>query len=214
MKLSDKIQREFNLAGFCENTRKNYYTSISASKKYFKKPFIEITENDLKNYFSELVEAKKSQSSIKNNYYALSFLFKRVLERDFPLSGCPIGKAEKKLPTVLASEEIKAIIDATTTTKQKAIISIAYSGGLRISEVSNLKICDIDSKRMMIKVSQGKGRKDRYTILSEITRKHLREYFIQYHPKTWLFYGKDKDSKCSVRSIQYFYSKIKKKAGP
>ena len=213
MKLTDKLQRDFNLAGFSEKTRAAYYHSIVSCKKYFKKPLIGLCEEELKNYFSDLVKLGKSQPTIKNHYYGLRFLFTVTLEKEFPLSIVPTGKNAKKLPIVLDLQEIKAILDATTTTKQKAIISVTYSGGLRISEVTHLKIEDIDSQRMMIRVQQGKGKKDRYTLLSKIALDHLRKYYAQYHPKKWLFNGRKNGESIHPRSLQASFEKAKLKSG-
>lgn len=98
-------------------------------------------------------------------------------------------RREKTLPTVLSEEEIVGILNSIDNTKHKAIIMTIYSAGLRISEVISLKIKDIDSKRMQIRVEQSKGKKDRYTLLSTKALEILRQYFKVYKPKIWLFEG-------------------------
>jgi site-specific recombinase XerD len=132
-----------------------------------------------------------------------------------PLPELPGGRKSIKLPVVLDIQEIKTLLDAATTTKQRALISAAYSGGLRLSETSNLKITDIDSKRMMIRVSQGKGKKDRYTLLSQLALSHLREYYIQYRPQKWLFNGKPRSLQMpiGVRAIQTHFKTAMTRAG-
>ena len=96
---------------------------------------------------------------------------------------------EKFLPEVLSEEEVIKIIKSISNTKHKALIMTIYSGGLRISELINLKVKDIDSDRMQIRISQSKGKKDRYTLLSKKTLITLRQYFKEYKPKEWLFEG-------------------------
>jgi site-specific recombinase XerD len=96
---------------------------------------------------------------------------------------------EKKLPTVLSVEEVSRAIQSVKNIKHKAIIMVIYSGGLRISEVINLKIKDIDTKRMQIFVRNAKGKKDRYTLLSKKVIPVLRDYYKEYKPKDWLFEG-------------------------
>ncbi len=91
------------------------------------------------------------------------------------------------LPKVLAKSEVKDIIEATTTIKHRCILSLMYSSGLRMSELLNLKPEDIDSKRMMVRVNQGKDRRDRLTLLSEKVLQDLRQYYIEKSPKNWLF---------------------------
>jgi len=213
MKLSERIRRDLNLAGFSEKTKKTYYHSITKSKRYFKKPFVKVTEDDVKKYFSDLIESGKSQSTIMIHYSGLRFFYEVILKKDFPLPKSPVGRVEKKLPTVLATEEIKSILDVTTNQKHKAIILVAYSGGLRVSEVANLKFEDIDSERMSIKVCQGKGRKDRYTLLSPIVLNYLRSYYRRYRPETWLFNGRERGTQINVRSLQMLFTKAKDAAG-
>ena len=98
-------------------------------------------------------------------------------------------RKENYLPEVLSEEEVVAILKAITNLKHKALIMTIYSGGLRISELINLKIRDIDSDRMQIRIQQSKGKKDRYTLLSKKTLITLRLYFKEYKPKEWLFEG-------------------------
>ena len=98
-------------------------------------------------------------------------------------------RKENYLPEVLSEEEITSILKAISNLKHKAIIMVIYSGGLRISELINLKVKDIDSDRMQIRISQAKGKKDRYTLLSNKTLLILRKYFTEYKPKEWLFEG-------------------------
>jgi integrase/recombinase XerD len=110
-------------------------------------------------------------------------------------------RREKTLPTVLSEEEITLIINAVENIKHKAILMTIYSAGLRISEAINLKLKDIDSKRMQIRIEQSKGKRDRYTLLSTKTLEILRIYFLEYKPKIWLFEGQGGEQ-YSDRSIQ------------
>lgn len=124
----------------------------------------------------------------------------------------PRAKERRKLPVVLSPEEVKAIFDVTHNLKHKAILMTIYSAGLRISEVCNLKISDIDSKSMQILIRQGKGNKDRYTILSKENLKILREYWKMYQPKEYLFLGRYRSTALSPRSVQMAFGKSIKRA--
>ncbi len=215
MKLTDRIERAFILAGYSDKTKEAYYKSICSCKKYFRKSLILLEKHELQDYFVDLVKSGKSESTIKQNYYALKFLFESTYGKDFPLSFCPGVRKSKRLPVVLSLHEINKILKSCSTTKQKAIISITYSGGLRVSETANLKIPDIDSKRMLIRIDQGKGNKDRYTLLSQKALKYLRIYYTQYNPENWLFYGygKKEGLPVSVRTLQNIFMKAKQRAG-
>jgi integrase/recombinase XerD len=215
MKLTDRIERDFTLAGYSEKTRTAYYRSICTCKKYFRKSLVTLNKDELQDYFVHLVKSGKSETTVKQYYYALKFLFESVYSRNFPLLSCPGARKAKRLPVVLSLQEINKILEACSTTKQKAIISITYSGGLRVSETANLRIPDIDSKRMLIRVEQGKGNKDRYTLLSQKALKYLRKYYSQYQPENWLFYGYGKDGGLPItaRTLQNIFMKAKKRAG-
>jgi integrase/recombinase XerD len=129
------------------------------------------------------------------------------------LENTGLENKEKTLPSVLSSEEVIEILKATENIKHRAILMTIYSAGLRISESINLKIRDIDSNRMQIRVEQGKGKVDRYTLLSEKTLLILRQYFKEYRPKVWLFEGLIKGEQYSTRSIQNIFQAAVKKAG-
>lgn len=113
---------------------------------------------------------------------------------------------------VLNQNEVFNILNALNNYKHKAVLYLTYSAGLRVSEVVQLMVEDIDSKRMLVHVRQGKGRKDRYTILSREALKILKIYKRKYNPKKWLFYGRDKDKHLSERSVQKIFKKACKKA--
>jgi site-specific recombinase XerD len=108
---------------------------------------------------------------------------------------------------------VKALFSVTENIKHKAILMVTYSGGLRISEASRLKVTDIDSKRMTVRVEQGKGGKDRYTLLSQTALECLRHYWRDYRPQRWLFEGQKEDTHITVSSITQIFQKAKKRAG-
>jgi integrase/recombinase XerD len=120
---------------------------------------------------------------------------------------------EKTLPSVLSTQEVIDILKQTENIKHKAILMTIYSAGLRISESINLKFKDIDSDRMQIRVEQGKGKVDRYSLLSEKTLIILREYYKQYRPTVWLFEGVKKGEQYSTRSIQQIFQDAVRNAG-
>jgi site-specific recombinase XerD len=124
---------------------------------------------------------------------------------------CPQGK--KKLPVVLDLSEVKTLLSVTENLKHRAILTITYCAGLRISETARLKVSDIDSKRMMVRVQQGKGGKDRYTILSKTALECLRQYWRAYRPKEWLFEGQKEGTHICLSSIRQIFLEAKKCAG-
>ncbi len=121
-------------------------------------------------------------------------------------------RKEHYLPEVLSEEEVANILKSISNLKHKVLIMTIYSGGLRISELKNLKVKDIDSNRMQIRVEQGKGKKDRYTLLSKKTLLHLRQYFKEFKPKEWLFEGEN-GGQYTSSSIYNIFGRALKKAG-
>jgi site-specific recombinase XerD len=152
----------------------------------------DITEdmiNDFQRYLiTERCVATATQNQAINS---IKFYYERVLGQPRKVYNIERPQKEKFLPEVLSEEEVIKIIKSISNTKHKALIMTIYSGGLRISEVINLKVKDIDSDRMQIRIQQSKGKKDRYTLLSQKTLIILRKYFKEYKPKEWLFEGED-----------------------
>ena len=159
-----------------------------------------------------VIERKVSISYQNQAINAIKFYYEKVLGGNRKVYRVERPKEEKTLPVVLSEKEVAAIFNAVTNSKHKAILMVTYSGGLRVSEVVNLKIEDIDSVRMQIRVEQSKGKKDRYTLLAKRTLLELRNYFLEYHPKIWLFEGQAGEQ-YSVRSIQAIMKEAVQKAG-
>lgn len=156
-----------------------------------------------------LTDAKRSYSYIKNGIMALSLYSELILGKTLKNNLLRKIKLNRKLPNVLSINEIKLRIDSITNLKHKTSISIIYSCGLRISECINIKISDIDSNRMMIKIREAKGKKDRFVPLSSKMLSMLRNYYKGYKPKDYLFEGQ-KNAKYSPRSIQNVLKKALK----
>ena len=122
-------------------------------------------------------------------------------------------RKDKKLPVVVSKEEVAKIISSVDNIKHKALLMLVYSTGLRVGEIVRLRSEDIDGKRMLIHVKGAKGRKDRYTLLSESALKTLREYWRQYKPKMWLSPGSDKERHITIRTAQRVFDMACNRAG-
>jgi site-specific recombinase XerD len=144
---------------------------------------------------------------------SISFFFKHVLQKPFVIPTLIYPRRTKTLPAVMSTEEILKVINSIDNVKHRCIVMLLYSTGLRVSEVVHLRIGDIDSKNMRIKVVQGKGAKDRYTILSQGVLLELRAYYVQYRPVEYLFNGQGIGRRYSQRSIQKVVEMAIVKAG-
>jgi integrase/recombinase XerD len=175
--------------------------------------FKELDKEDVEKYILFLL----SNHSISHTYVnqalsAIKFLYKFVLLKGKILYNLPRPKREKKLPNILSQGEVLAILGTLKNYKYKAILFLVYSAGLRVGEVVRLKVEDIDSKRMLIHVRQGKGRKDRFTILSEVALKMLKQYANEEKLDYWLFIGDNNETHLTERSVEKIFKNACKKA--
>jgi integrase/recombinase XerD len=188
---------------YSENTLKTYSDAIKTFLYYFKHKTIEEIDNqDIIDFNNDYILRKKLSSSYQNQIVnAIKLFFSRVENRIIDVDLIHRPKKEKLLPNVLSKEETKKILEAHSNIKHKAMLSLIYSCGLRRSELLNLRPMDIDSKRNLIIIRQGKGKKDRIAPLSEKILKLLREYYTIYNPKQWLFEGVTGKNQYDERSL-------------
>jgi integrase/recombinase XerD len=144
---------------------------------------------------------------------SISFFFRHVLKIAYVIPSVIYPRKSTTLPAVMSAVEIKTLIDSVTNIKHRTIIMMLYSTGMRLCEIAALKITDIDSKLMRIKIVQGKGAKDRFTVLSQQVLMELRAYYLIYKPKEYLFNGDKPGKRYSMRSIQHLVQKALIKIG-
>ncbi len=213
-RLRDRMRNEMELKNFSASTKKNYINCVKSFANYFGKSPAELGEEEIRTYLRYLSQERKVSWSLVNvTQCAIRFLYAKVLERPWSIQKIPRPRKERKLPIVLAKEEIKAILDSVDNKKHRTILMTIYSTGVRISEASHLKVSDIDGKRMTVRVEQGKGKKDRYTLLSAGLLKVLRDYWVDYRPKSWLFPGNRQENPISVSAIQMVFKNGMEKSG-
>lgn len=211
-RLSFKMRKLMELKNFSPHTVSSYLLQTKLFIEHIDILPENISENAVIDYLYYLRKEKNvSTSTIHVVYSALKFFCISVLEKEIDFQQVPFPKKEKRLPVVLASQEIKSILEVTENQKHKSIIMTAYSSGLRLSEIRHIKLHDIDSKRMQIRVQQGKGKKDRYALLPPSLLKQLRLYYGIYKPSLWLFPGKEQNKPLCSMSIQRMFNKVKKK---
>lgn len=197
------FQRLLEVKRYSSNTIKTYIGAISQFLNFFsKKDSSLITSDDVFRFVGHKIkDGKISFSAQKSIIGAIKLFFRYIHNRQIQINYIYPDRSEYKLPKVLSQEDIKLLIGGILNIKHKAIISTIYSGGLRISELLNLKITDIDSKRMMIRIENSKGNKDREVMLSENLLILLREYYKSYKPKVYIFEGQS-GGKYSTRSAE------------
>lgn len=208
----DALHQELVLAGYSPKTEKAYMGHV----RRFLESSPDLEAGPIaagKKYIQKLLEQDQISHSYANQFIsALQYFYDKVLHLTLP--EFPRPKKEQKLPQVLSQQEVLSILESVDNLKHKTILYMTYAAGLRVGEVVRLQLSDIDSKRMMIRVCQAKGRKDRYVMLSEKVLKILRNYFLLYRPKTWLFPGMSgEDTFLTERTVQHVFEHAKEKAG-
>ena len=179
---------------------------IKRFSSFINKNLDEVDNQDVRQYTLFLLESGKlSHSYVNQAISAIRFLCNEVLRQNRIIEAMCRPKKENKLPNVLSFQDVAKILGALKNEKHKAILFLTYSAGLRVGEVVKLKSQDIDSQRMLIHVVQGKGRKDRYTLLSEIALEQLRRYYKLYKPETWLFPGQNNKEYITERTVQRIF---------
>jgi integrase/recombinase XerD len=186
--LKDKMKKDMELKNLSKRTIKTYLICVKNYARHYRKSPELMDDNTIRDFLHYLLKEKNaSQAAINQHYSALKFFYQTTLGRDWDTLKIPRSRRIKKLPVVLSQEEVRDILDKVQNLKDLAILVTIYSGGLRLTEALNLKVSDIDSQRMMIRVCQGKGNKDRYTLLGKRTLEVLRMYWKRYRPKELLF---------------------------
>ncbi|MDI3535359.1 MAG: integrase/recombinase XerD [Thermosediminibacterales bacterium] len=209
----EKMKFEMELRCYSPHTQKHYLSHVRLLERHLGKPPDQISPNEIKQYLHYRIKKGISYSNINISCNAFKVMFNSVLNRNWSDDVIVRPKKQSKLPHVLSKDEILSIMDHITNFKHKTILLTAYSSGLRISEVLNLRVSDIDSENMLLRVRCGKGGKDRFTVLGEENLKLLRQYWKLYKLKDLLFPGMIKGKPIAARNIQQVFKTAKEKAG-
>ena len=189
-RLRQRMLEDMAVRNLAENTQSAYVQQVVAYARHFHRPPEELGPEAVRAYQVHLTQTRMlSPSSVSVATGALRFLYNVTLKRGWGVEEIPMPKRPFRLPVILSPEEVMHFLDSVDNTKHRAILMTAYAAGLRVSEATHLKVTDIDSQRMMLRVDQGKGRKDRYVMLSPRLLDVLRIYWKASRPTLWLFPG-------------------------
>jgi site-specific recombinase XerD len=212
-----QMKDDLLLRGLAKNTLDSYTLNARLFLDYCNRPVGQLNEQDIWKFQFHLIKEKGVAPSTVNTYSAaIRFLFAVTLNRTLNYLQIPRQKKRRTLPEVLTREEVSAILSASPNIKHRAMLTVVYSSGLRVSEAANLKLQHIDSANMRLFVEDGKGGKDRYTLLSENCLDILRLYWKRYrpeHPEGWLFTGTYNVTHITSAGIESAFNESAKKAG-
>ena len=200
----ESMIRQMKLKNFSKATQKDYLKRLDHLEQYTNKPLEKIPLREIRDYLLHLHEQRGLTPGSVNTYArAYRFLYRQILKRTWSDDAIPTAKEPKPLPVALAPCEVARFLDTARSVKYKTMFQLMYSSGLRVSEAVSLVVTDIDSKRMCVRIEQGKGRKDRYVPLSDTLLKVLRHYWSSQrrHSRTWLFPGQKPELPYNRRSL-------------
>ena len=213
--LRQKMIRAMELNNLSNNTQRSYLAAVTGLAKHYQQSPLKITDKMIEDYLLYLKKDKgNAPNSCSSVLTGLRFFYHNVARKKISVD-YSLRKKPRKLPCVLTMEQVDKLICATNNLKHRLILMTTYSAGLRASEVRTLKPEHIDSERMLIKVKDGKGKKDRYTLLSEKLLLQLRSYYRTYQPKNYLFpssFKKRQDRPLTYEAVRCIYEKARKKA--
>ena len=214
--LRQKMIRAMDLKNLSPHSKRTYLAAVTGLAKHYRQSPEKITDQMIEDYLLYLKNEKgNAPASCCTALTGLRFFYTHILDKQISI-GFRLTKKPRKLPTVLTKEQIWKIICVPKNLKHRLLLMTTYAAGLRASEVRRLKPEHIDSKRMLIKVAGGKGRKDRYTMLSAKLLGELRHYYKKCQPQSYLFpssYKKSKNKPLSYESVRCTYEKARKRAG-
>lgn len=209
------LREEIRLRNYSHKTYKAYKSCLRNFIQYFtpRHPR-DLTNDDIRSYLLYLIDHEHlAASTINQAFNAIRFLYVELYKMPFAIKGIPRPQKEHTLPNVLSQDEVLRIFSNVSNLKHKTLLMLIYSAGLRVGESVRLTISDIDGERKMIHLRGAKGKKDRYTLLSDSVLITLREYYKVYKPKVYLFEGQGEREHLSERSIQEVFRRAVKSAG-
>mgnify|MGYP001549433234 CR=1 FL=1 len=214
--IKDKFIEHMEFYGLTKETQKGYISAVRCLATHYQMSPEHLSDDQVRDYFRHLLVKKKlAHSSCKAYLAGITYFYRHICGREvddrFGLPPRPLGR---KLPTVLSMEEVHQLLHGIDNLKHRVILKTIYSAGLRVGEAISLKPEHIESdpSRMVIRVEQGKGRKDRYTVLSHNLLHELRAYWIEYSPKFWLFPGQKPGTHIRSASVSQILYAAKKKS--
>lgn len=212
-----QVKFHCEVRGLSQYTMAEYHTKAKVYQDYYDKPASELDVTHIQKFIHYLIHERKLAAGSVNTYNSgLRFLYNVVLDMPLNLYKIPCLRNTRKYPEILTRDEIQTLFNSCSNLRDKAILMTAYGAGLRVNEVANLRVSDIDSQNMQLYIQDGKGSKDRFALLSQTNLEILREYWLEYRPKHWLFSalrGRNPQEHLTCKSIQDVFYKSISKAG-
>ena len=211
-----KMKEDMEMRVFSKYTKYSYNHIAEKVIKYFKKPMEDVTTKELREYLMKYLKKEKGLNERSINYHnsVIRFMYDVVLDKPINQKQIPMYKKKRKLPKILSEEELNVFFNACENYMYKTIFMLIYGTGVRISEATNIRIEDIDSKNMRLFVRNGKGERERFTVLPKASLEMLRECYKRYkpkHPEGYMFLNTD-GNPLKVERLRVFFRRYRRKA--
>ena len=206
--------RWMSLKGYAKSTTKSYVNRVKSFYEWLGKRPGRATTQDISDFLAHLkTERHASQSTLSTTYSGLKLFWTRVLDRSWPDRAIPRSKKRKRLPQVLSVQDVRSIIEHTRNHKHRCLLQTIYATGVRLAEVVKIEFRDLQSERNLLRVRNGKGGKDRRTILPDTLITNLRSYYREYRPHKFLFEGRQPGRHLSRRTVQAVFQQARERVG-
>ena len=212
--LRQRMDNDLLVRGMAERTRETYLAAVARLARHYRRPPDQLSPQEVQAYLVHMLrEEQLAWSTCSIAVHAFRFIYNTTLGRPEATFTIPGAKQPKRLPEILSPAEVRRVLESTVNRKQRALLATTYGAGLRVSEVVRLQLRHLDAARGSLRVEQGKGARDRDTLLSPRLLAELRAYWRQYRPTQWLFPARDGKLPMDVSTAQKFYYAAKLKAG-
>ncbi len=209
-----RMDNDLLVRGMAERTRETYLAAVARLARHYRRPPDQLSPQEVQAYLVHMLRDEKlAWSTCSIAVHAFRFLYHTTLGRPEATFTIPGPKHRQTLPEILSPGEVRRLLEATVTRKERAVLATTYAAGLRVSEVVRLQLHHLDAERGSLRVEQGKGAKDRDTLLSPRLLAELRAYWRQYRPTAWLFPAREGQGPMDVSTAQKFYYAAKGRAG-
>ena len=216
-KLLEKLKEDMEMRGFSHHTKDSYYRKAKEITEYFGKSMKQVTTKELREFLMKYLRDERKVSERSVNYYnsVIRFIYDVVLDKPINQKQIPMYKKKRRLPKILSEKELDVFFNACDNYMYKTIFMMIYGSGLRISEATNLRVEDINSENMRLFVRNGKGERERYTVLPKTSLEMLRICYKMYqpnHPEGYMFLNRE-GNPLKVERLRVFFRRYRRKAG-
>ena len=216
-KLLEKLKEDMEMRGFSSHTKDSYYRKAKEITEYFGKPMKQVKIQELRNYLLNYLRQERGLTEKSVNYYnnVIRFIYDVVIDAPINKRQLPLYKGKRRLPKILSDKELDVFFNACDNYMYKTIFMMIYGSGLRISEATNLRVEDIDSENMRLFVRNGKGERERYTVLPQTSLEMLRICYKMYqpkHPEGYMFLNRE-GNPLKVERLRVYFRRYRRKAG-